>query len=132
MRGIKSGEDVWKQTELVPDRSVVHHVAGQTQHQSGCAFAAAGSVTAPASGAKVDGASRMLIYDVGGGVFDGSLSITKDGILEVRAMPGDDLSHEEDFDSGTRRRAGVQEERADSWKPLSTRTKHILSSSSQP
>ena len=48
-----------------------------------------------------DGESKMLIYDVGGGVFDGSLSINKDGILEVRAMLGDDHLYKEDFENGT-------------------------------
>ena len=42
----------------------------------------------------------MLINNVGGGVFDGSLSMIKDGILEVKATPCDDHLHEEDFDNG--------------------------------
>ena len=70
-----------------------------------------------------DGESNMLIYDMGGGVFDGSLSIVKSGILEVRATLGDDHWHEKDFDSGAvgRRHAGVQAERVDSWIQLATK-----------
>ena len=47
-----------------------------------------------------DGGINMSIYNVGGGVFNGSLSIMKDGILEVGGDARRHL-HGENFDKGT-------------------------------
>ena len=41
-------------------------------------------------------AKAMLICEVRGGVFDGSLSIIEDGTFELRATPGDDHFHEKE------------------------------------
>ena len=43
-----------------------------------------------------DGKNNVLICKVGGGVFDGSLSIIEDGTFELRATPGDDHFHEKE------------------------------------
>ena len=79
----------------------MHHVASQTQHQSGSASAsaqAAGSAAAVASGAAANacglvklggGESNVLIYDEGGGIF------------VVSATLGNDRLHQGDFDKGT-------------------------------
>ena len=100
------------------------------------AAAASGAAASPCGLVKMgDGECNMLTCDVGGVVFDGSLSIIKYGILEVRTTPGDDVLNEEDFDRGT---VDVQVKRKEptvgfGWKPLSRppsergpkRSKHI-------
>ena len=66
------------------------------------AAAASGAAASPCGLVKMgDGECTVLTCDVGGVVFDGSLSIIKYGILEVRTTPGDDVLNEEDFDRGT-------------------------------
>ena len=78
-------------------RSVVHQVARQTasewwrQERQRAGLVKMG-----------DGNNNMLIYDAGGGIFDGSLSIIEDGIFEVKATsPRNDHLTKQDFDDGT-------------------------------
>ncbi|KAG9085988.1 ATPase with role in protein import into the ER, partial [Ceratobasidium sp. 370] len=48
---------------------------------------------------KGGGASRMVVYDLGGGTFDVSLLQMKDGVFEVLATAGDTRLGGEDFDN---------------------------------
>ena len=78
-------------------RSAVHPVSSQAQHQSGRALVSAAAAASASAVASVvaanacglvkmgDGEGNVLIYDVGGGIFDGSLLIVEDGIFEERS-----------------------------------------------
>ena len=55
----------------------------------------------PSGNASESCRSLQESYDVGGGVFDGSISIIKDGIFEEETALGDDHVHEEGFGNGT-------------------------------
>lgn len=45
-----------------------------------------------------EGDRRMLVYDLGGGTFDGSVVVTEQGVIEVKASSGDTHLGGDDFD----------------------------------
>ena len=97
-----------KQHSTVSVKSVVYHVSCQTHQQSGGASVSAAAVGRQQQWRQVrqrmrmdwsrwSTAKAMRRSDGGGGIFDGSLLILKNGIFEARST----LQHEEDLDNGT-------------------------------